>query len=228
MVFLKKMIKVIVTTSNRYLHIIPVFAHLYNKFWGAPFELVGYEQPESLPANCTFVSLGKQGDKSEFSSDMKRYFQDQPQHFVWMMEDTFIREPVKFPSLNYCVGALTKIKEIGRISLTSDSFKYYSQLYFRGYFEVYQTPQDSFYRLSLQPAIWNRDYLVKHLHPGLDPWQFEKQTANIPPEKVFVNVTLEKDRAPLASNEGVRKINLHEYDFHGMDEHTLKELKQLI
>lgn len=221
--------KIIVTTSNAYAHIVPVFSFLYNKYWGAPFELVGYDPPAIIPDNCTFVSLGKQGDKKEFSSDIRGYFSAQPQHFVWMMEDTFIRETVKVPNLNYCIGALTRIPQVGRIALTNNSHKEYSLLYSEGYFNVYATPKNSFYRLSLQPAIWNKDYLLKYLTPGLDPWKFETQIGfdNPKVELNYVNVALEPQHAPLTSNEGVRKSDLYKFDLNGVEENVIEEMINL-
>lgn len=218
--------KIIITTSDKYHHILPVFFHLYNKYWGAPFELVGYKEPEGLPDNCTFVSLGKQGDKSEFSSDMNKYFSSQPSHFIWMMEDTFLKDHIKVAPLNYCIAALAKIGEVGRISLTNDGHRNFSEFYFRGYFEIFKTPQDSFFRLSLQPAIWNREYLLKHLTPGLDPWKFETQTRELPAEKYFLNVAIEKNYCPLSANEGVRRYDLSAFNFEGIDIHTLNEMKE--
>ena len=40
---------------------------------------------------------------------------------------------------------------------------------------IAQLTDDSPYRLSCQPAIWNRKYLLQYLKPGLTPWQFESQ-----------------------------------------------------
>jgi hypothetical protein len=46
--------KIIVTTSNKYLHILPIFCFLFNKFWDKdqPVEIVGYDRPSfPLPSN---------------------------------------------------------------------------------------------------------------------------------------------------------------------------------
>ena len=92
--------KIIVTTSDKYHHLLPVFFYLYNKYWGDDFELVGYAKPEcELPANCTWVSLGVQGEKHEFSTDLRKYFEQQPDWFVWMMEDTFVKEKICYDFL---------------------------------------------------------------------------------------------------------------------------------
>lgn len=68
--------KIIVTTSDNYHHLLPIFFYLYNKYWGAPFELVGHKKPEcQLPDNCTWVSLGEQLGKEKWSDQLRPYFE---------------------------------------------------------------------------------------------------------------------------------------------------------
>ena len=138
--------KIIVTTSDKYHHLLPVFFYLYNKYWGASFDLVGYAKPEcELPANCTWVSLGVQGDKTEWSTDLRRYFEQQPDYFVWMMEDTFLKSKVVFYPIPQGFGRFDLTKDIkSRPHDIKDLI-------------IYAKP-DSRYRLSTQPSIWHRDF----------------------------------------------------------------------
>src|SRR5688572_16100769 len=112
-------LKIICTTSNSYLHIVPVFCHLFNKFWGGPCEIVGYEEPENLPSNFTFYSMGVQGDKKEFSNDLRKYFQKQEAFFIWCMEDSFLRAPVNQDTLKML--RVLCAHDVGRINLTNEA-----------------------------------------------------------------------------------------------------------
>ena len=66
------------TTSNGREHIIKVFCHLFNKYWGSDsiVNLVGYEQPNmDLPDNFNFISMGEQvGGIQMWSTDLRKFF----------------------------------------------------------------------------------------------------------------------------------------------------------
>lgn len=218
--------KIVVTTSNNYLHIVPIFCYLFNKNWGSHYdvEIVGYDKPKAeLPDNFTFHSMGKQGAVNEFSTDLGKYFSEQPDWFIWMMEDTFLKK-VDHQALN-AIKALAAVP-VGRIALTSDSHKFYTLKYvIKGGIHIYKTPHFSNYRLSCQPAIWNKKYLLRYMKPGLTPWQFECQEC---PADEFENICMGRDDAPVSHNEGVRKHDLHTYDLNGLSDDDIAHIKTLL
>ena len=206
--------KIICTTSDRYLHLIPVFCYLFRKYWGNdPVEIVGYDEPRNLPEGFTFHSMGKQGDVSEWSTDLRKYFKTQPQWFVWLMEDTFIKS---FKGLNVPANAFRR--HTGRIDLTRDV----QNRPHRVNASLVVADHDTNYRLSTQPSIWNRDYLLQYLTPGLTPWQFEVQDAHYDGWDVLGLI-----EPPLRHNEGVRKHNIHLMDFNGFPQEDLDHIKTL-
>lgn len=212
--------KITVTTSNNYLHVIPVFLHLWKKYWGEPIDLVGYDKPlYDLPKFVNWVSLGKQGDVKEFSTDLRKYFESQDQFFIWIMEDTFLKAPISYVRLG-ALKELTSHENIGRINLTSETMKQKHKAV-KEQLGLYENTQDAQYRLSTQPSIWNRDFLLKYLTPGLSPWDFEKQESTNDGYRI-----LGFKEAAVYHNEGVRKRNIHEFDFTGMDK-DVKEMKEL-
>lgn len=213
--------KIIITTSNKYLHIVPIFCYLYNKYWSEPFTLVGYDKPCDLPDNCTFVSLGKQtGDAKNFTRDLRVYFATQDQYFIWMMEDTFIKERVNFLIYAYLKG-LSYVIDVGRLNLSHEVTKqdHYLLTYWDG-LKIYANSPVSLYRLSTQPSIWNRDYALQYMQKDLTPWEFECQS-DYQVDKWNV-LGLDKEQSPLVKNEGVRKRNLYEFDLNGMAEEDIK------
>ena len=222
--------KIIVTTSNEYSHIVPIFCHLFNKFWndGQRVEIVGYDYPNySLPTNFTFVRLGKQTpDKQNFTRDLRKYFAKQPKYFIWMMEDTFLKVPVDFKYLNF-LKSLTDTSDdnIGRINLSREVVKQDHELY-RTYdsVNIYRNSKFSLYRLSTQPSIWNKHFLLQYMVEDLSPWEFECQSDHA--EDEFKILGLDQE-SPVKHNEGVRKKNLYDYNFEGIPREVIEEMKQL-
>lgn len=219
--------KIIVTTSNKYLHLIPIFTYLFNKNWDKhqEVEIVGYDKPDfDLPSNFTFYSLGEQiGNAKNFSTDLSSYFKKQEEWFIWMMDDTFIRF-VDFEKLKL-LKSLTQIKNAGRINLCSratflqDNFK--SELFFDDY-KIFENTQTALYRLCTQPSIWNKNFLLKYLTPDLTPWEFETQDSFNDEFRIF---GIEED--VVLHNEGVTKHNIYDYNLNNIEEDQITELKNL-
>jgi hypothetical protein len=207
--------KIIVTTSDFYHHIIPVFAYLFNKYWGGQVELVGYNRPDNLPENFHFHSMGTQTTKEEWSTDLRNFFLSQDQWFIWLMEDTFIKSVDK-KQLDFCHG-LT-MPQIGRICLTNDTQKREHTATMDGI--VWAHPKAK-YRQSTQPSIWNKDFLLTYLKDGLDPWQFETQ----PTADDYQIIGLQD--YPVLHNEGVRRQDIHDFNLSGMDAEDLINIQWL-
>lgn len=205
--------KIIITTSDKYHHILPVFFYLYGKYWNTPFELVGYAKPDcELPANCTWVSLGVQGDKSEWSTDLRRYFEQQPEWFVWMMEDTFIKGPLNKENYTY------QLQDTGRFDLVCDLM---NREYTTNGVNCFAN-QNSRYRLSTQPSIWNKHFLLQYLKPGLSPWDFETQD----PKNDDWNIVSMRYKL-LNHNEGVRRFDIYKLNLDGMAQDDIDHINKI-
>lgn len=204
------MVKICVTTSNAYSHLLPVFFYLYGKYWGEPFDLVGYDKPEcELPENCAWISLGVQGNKQGFSTDLRKYFEQQPEWFVWMMEDTFIKEPVKYFATFPACGRCDLTNDVQKREHTND-----------GAF-IHAHP-NSRYRLSTQPSIWNKQFLLQYLTPGLSPWDFETQDPKDDGWDVIGFVD-----PPILHNEGVRRFDIYKLNLDGMGQEDIAHIKTI-
>jgi len=214
--------KIIVTTSDNYHHLLPVFFYLYNKYWGEPFDLVGHAKPEcELPDNCTWVSLGDQTGPKDWSTQLRPYFEQQPDWFVWLMEDTFLKDYVQkinvyrlvFPSYT-----LLGTYGIGKVCLTDDvqkreHTKYESCIY---------AHTASRYRLSLQPSVWNKHYLLRYLTIGLSPWDFETQDPKNDDWIIAGHTS-----PPVTHNEGVRRHDIYKLNLEGMSDEDIEHIKTI-
>jgi hypothetical protein len=215
--------RVIVTTSNKYLHLIPVFTYLFNKYWSSEQEvtILGYDKPKcELPANFTFHSMGKQGDVSEWSTDLRKYFKQMPDwHFIWLMEDTLIKS-VNIEGIERAYFLIKSNFYTGRFDLTKDIQKRAHQLGDSG---IIRAGNDTTYKLSTQPSIWNKRFLMNYLTDGLTPWAFEKQ------DKISPGWSIKGlDPYPVKHNEGVRKSDPHKLDLNGFPEEDVKHIKSLL
>lgn len=217
------MMKICVTTSNAYAHIVPIFAYLFNKHWDSSrsVEIVGYDKPSvDLPANFSFHSMGVQSpDQQSFSRDLRKYFAEQDQFFIWCMEDCFIKRPINFHTLGV-LKELRRRKDVGRINLGREATKQDHVDYGTvcGY-KVYENTPESLYRLSTQPSIWNREFALANMQNDLSPWEFECQSDWVRDKYHILGMG---DDAPVVYNEGVRKRNIHLYNFDGIDENELR------
>lgn len=221
--------KIIVTTSNNYLHILPIFCHLFNKYWDSKqrVEIVGYDKPQfELPSNFSFVSLGKQTpDKQNFSRDLRKYFAKQDKFFFWFMEDTFIKAPIDFRVLNFLKSLTEKIPDVGRINLTREVVKQ-DHHYFTTVdrYDIYKNNKFSLYRLSTQPSIWNKHFVLQYMAEDLSPWEFECQSDHAVDEFQVLGLI---DNIPFHHNEGVRKHNIRDYNLEGIESSVIQEMKNL-
>lgn len=210
------MIKTVVTTSDRYHHLLPVFFYLYGKYWNEPFDLVGHAKPEcELPDNCTWVSMGEQTTVNDWSTGLRKYFEAQKEDwFIWLMEDTIIKQPVD-DSMAY--GLIQQ--GVGRINLTNDVSKREHENTVGGI--LYAHPE-SRYRLSTQPSIWNKKFLLQYLTPGLSPWDFETQD----PKNDGWQIIGMTDY-PVRHNEGVNKRDIYKLDLTGLYPVDIAHIKNI-
>ncbi len=201
--------KIIITTSDNYHHLLPVFFYLYKKYWGAPFELVGHAKPEcELPDNCTWVSLGEQQGQKKWSDQLRPYFEQQPDWFVWMMEDTFLKDKIGLDMIPY-VGRVDLTRDIKSREHTSDGY-------------IVTAHPESRYRLSTQPSVWSKEFLLKYLTPGLSPWDFETQDPKNDGYNVKGFVL-----PPVNHNEGVRRFDTKKLNLDGMDQEDIDYIKTI-
>jgi len=207
----------IVTTSNRYHHLLPVFLYLYKKYWNEPFTLLSYDKPEcELPDNCTWHSMGVQGSINEWSTDIHKFVEQQDADwFVWLMEDTILKEKVD----DTMAWALTGIANVGRVNLTNDVSKREHTNDDMGV--LYASPT-SRYRLSTQPSIWNKKYLLQYLTPGLSPWDFETQDPMNDGWQILGLVDY-----PVKHNEGINKRDIYKLNLDGVVQEDIDYIKTI-
>ena len=233
--------KIFISTCNTHLHLIPIFCHLFNKFWSSDQQvtILGYNHPETykgfkLPSNFKFDQLngGDQGTTRDFSDHMRRYFsQVDDDHFIWGVEDTFIKSPVDFKVLNtfkeICNSSYGS--KVGRVDLTMGMSCRDTSLWKSvDGVDVLINPQDADSRVTMQISIWNKQYLLSYLKPNRTPWGFEEiANGEAINDGWDILGTHREDRLAVVKNEGVLRHDIYALNLEGMDSETLKEVQKL-
>lgn len=179
--------EVVVLTSNAYLHCLPPFAYLFNKFWSInqPVKVARYEhRPRHLPTNFSNFAIGNQADYT-WSSGLMKYLQyHNGELILLMLEDYFLDSSAHQPNIKMAWDYMLQHSEVAKIDLTNDRLKVAHSDYDAIFI---QSANDAPFLTSLQAAIWRKDFLLKALNPDESPWQFEKRgTKRVMKEKPLI------------------------------------------
>ena len=127
------------------------------------------------------------------------------------MDDVFITEPVDWDAykvLSPYAGGPLDDGAIGQIHLnyTNMQYKPHKLIKEESGVQVLELAQDASARLSCQPTIWNRHYLLQYLNHGLTPWLFEMQN---PKNDGWRIIGTTDKKYPVKKIDGVRKHNVN-------------------
>ena len=189
-------LKIYVTTSDYYNHLIPGFAYLFNDYWSPIQEvtILCYTKPSySLPDNFTMVSLGPaesfgnggpewadgmEGNHSlptpKWTDSLRPVFEHlRDEHFILLQIDYFLNRRVQLEKIEVLKTFLRR-SDVVKIDLTLDRARQLHNPYTtHGGLQIIVSAQDAAYRSSLQAAIWRTDYFLQLLKPNRNPWAFE-------------------------------------------------------
>jgi hypothetical protein len=169
------LLQVVVLTSNKYVHCLPPFAYLFNRFWdaGQAVKVVRYDvRPPKMPGNFTNFAVGIQEDYT-WARGLQKYLAYHTSDLILLMlEDYFIDKPVNVQAIQKAWQFMMDNPEVAKVDLTDDRLKVEHD----SFDEVFVRSNGlSQFQTSLQAAIWRKDYLLRFLHPDENPWQFERR-----------------------------------------------------
>lgn len=170
----------VVSTSNKYVHLLNAFSYLFNKYVGnrQVVDVIRYDvRPPKLPANIHNTAIGYQASFT-WTEGIATYLKlpSTPRHFVFLLEDYWITAPVDLERLNVLWKYAQVHPEVGKIDLSGDRMKTPYEDW--PDCDLVISAQNAPFRASLQAAIWSRDYLLQCCERGAwSPWVFEKKGA---------------------------------------------------
>jgi len=169
--------RIVTLTSNAYVHCLPAFSYLFNKFYpNQQVTIVRYDvRPPKLPDNFTNFAVGKQEDYS-WSSGLKAFLNRIEDDLVLLMlEDYWLDSVVNQDKVNRLEQMMNNNHSVAKIDLTNDRIKVAHKPYMSPLdFELLVSSNSSPFTASVQSAIWRRDFLIKLLQPKENAWEFEK------------------------------------------------------
>ena len=228
--------KIYISTSNKYIHLMKAFQYLFNKFWSDAqrVTILGYEEPKfKLYKNFDFISLGEQTGIQDWCSDLRNFLDTiDDEYFIHAVEDQFIIRPVNQEMVLHLYDLMRD--DVGRIALeTAARTKPHKVLYTEGETQVIELDQEANYRLSVVHSIWNRKYMMSYLEDNMNPWEFELQASEKAKNDGYKILGTEKNH-PIYCCHTVRRGDFNNLDFTiydgydiSIDDETLNELKVL-
>ena len=184
---------IFIPICDQNLWILKIYFYLFEKFWGSEQEVVilGFTRPDfELPKNFTFVSLAdkQEGGAKKWTRYLYNYFKTiDDEYVIFSLEDFFPTQKPNLQTLNM-LFEFTKTHNVGRCDITWDSYinifdrnnraaqnRSYKVLKKSSDFVLLQVPENAPYRISTQPSIWEKEYLLEFLNNDWSPWDFEVQ-----------------------------------------------------
>lgn len=172
-------------TNDKNLWAVRVFAHLFNRFWGASqrVEVVGFHPPQHLPGNFSFYQVAAKNWPAEMWTDqLIKYLSSlDDELLILMLEDYWLVRPVNLHCITKMWGLAKQLttmpsdQKLLRIDLTADraSKKQAKHFVTDGEYNVISTPAHTPYQMSYQAAIWHVPTLLEVLVRRETPWQSE-------------------------------------------------------
>lgn len=230
------------------LWVLDIYSFLFKKFWGNKQKVVwmGFKKPEKeLPKNFTFVSLAEKQEGG--STKWTRYIHDylvsiDDEYIIFSLEDFFPTGEPNWNILSELYGQVKNDKTIGRCDIAWDSFitvfsknnpakmlNKYKIVKKNENYSVIDIPKEAPYRVSTQPAIWRRDYLLRFLDNDWNPWQFEEigtALSRNTPDKIIAVADGKFQHFPTKwiHKGAVSRFHEDKINVLGLDVDTIKEL----
>lgn len=170
-----------IITCDKSKDVLKVTIPLLNKYWNISksVKILGFTTPDmNLPNDYEFISMRpKQLSIDDWSRDIYSIIQNDPGEYVIFMLDDFL--PIDYVNsdiLDYYLNQMETDKSIVRCALGIDiTFLPYDIINNFGTHSVMELKQSSPYRITTQPSIWRKDYLLKFLEKSTNPWNFETE-----------------------------------------------------
>ena len=228
------------------LWILKIYSYLFKKFWGDEHKVVvmGFQEPDfDLPDNFSFVSLAdkQEGGSKKWTKYIYDYFTNiDDEYIIFALEDFFPTMRPNKELIGQLLHLMQSNQNIGKADLTWDTFinvfdknnkvrKNYRQIKNLTGCKVLEVPKNAPYRITTQPSIWRRDYILEFLNNDWSPWDFEilgTEKSNTLDDRIiacadssFVNYPTKWIHKGAVSRFHEDKINIL-----GLDTDTIKEL----
>jgi hypothetical protein len=188
---MKEDLSVLILSCNKYSHLLPYFSYFFDKFWEPSNLYKKYITTESIILEHNDYNPILTQDANWTNSLEKALNQIKTPYVFIIVDDFFLVRTFPLKSIE---NALSSVKIY---NLDKYVFHYPHEAFTGKLSEtsagdnVYKVKQDSEYTLTLQPSIWNVEFLKKCLKEGESPWQFEIDGSKRVNETIQHNIYME-------------------------------------
>lgn len=159
--------KVVVFTCDKYSWLIPTFLHFYKKMWpDNPYQTDFVTETKEIGGVSPFYT-----GKIPWADGAIKYLEScEEQTFLLFLEDYIITRPINTDLIKKAEELC--VDNIGCVRLNiHDSW---SRFLFNANIDGFKEyPLDKPYSISLQTAIWQKEFLLEFLKKGENIWQVE-------------------------------------------------------
>jgi hypothetical protein len=229
------MIRVVVSTSDKYLWALKPFSYLFNTYWSSlqPVIVAGFSPPSfSLPSNFEFHSIDSRNyPAAEWTNGLAKFFNwFTDDHFIFMLEDFWLRRTANLAAIASLHEYAQIHPEVLRIDLGTDRLHTHDPRYVPDYehwgsLDLIKSQLDWPYTFSTQASIWKREKFIQFLKPNWSPWQFELQGGEVLVKEYPEYVVLGTRQIPLAYKHAVVSGASHP-DLEGIDHHHVQYMTE--
>jgi len=183
-------LSVLVTSCDKYSHLLPYFTKLFDKYWEPKNNYPKYISLESENVSFDgYTTLITSDVNWSNSLQIALKIIDTP--YVFLIFDDF------FPVRTIPSKSIESAIQIAKARNLDKYVFHYPHVVFNGKLDatniadnVYQVQQDAEYTMTVQPGIWRTEFLRERLD-GENPWEFEingSTRANKAGHKIYMEV----------------------------------------
>jgi len=160
--------RIVVFTCDAYSWLVQFFLHFYEKMWpDNPYQTDFVTETKKIEEQNTFLT-----GKIPWADGAIKYLEScEEKTFLLLLEDYIIAKPIRTDIIKRAEKLC--VDDIGCVRLNlHDSW---SQFLFDTNIEGFKEyPLDKPYSISLQAAIWQKEFLLEFLRKGENIWQVEE------------------------------------------------------
>jgi len=209
---------IFIVTCDKTSHILKLTIPLFDKYWNIEknVKILGFNKPDvELPSDYSFISMKpKQLSIDDWANDIANALdKEESKYIIFMLDDFTPIDYINVEVYNRLCALMEFDENIVRCSLGSDMYYYSPSVVIDTYdgYSIIEQLQSSDYRITCQPSIWNRKYLISFLRKSTNPWHFE--TNNNPQDGFRMIGTKDKYaykwiKETALSNRHPNKINI--------------------
>lgn len=173
--------RIFIPCCDESLPIVKLNSYLFDKFWpDAEVVYLGFKKPdyEFYNDNHSFVSLSEnqEGGSSKWTRHIFSFMKNiEDEYVIFSIDDYLLTDYPNLDMVKIAYDIIVKSDKVGRFDLTFDSQVEGNTLKVSNVEgrEIRVKHPLAPYRISTQPAIWDRKLLLKILDNDWSPWQFE-------------------------------------------------------